>query len=44
MKKKFFDLRLLKHLTIPDMRQLGFEIQEQIKEALSRKEILNKHE
>jgi len=26
------------------MRQLGFEIQEQIKEALSRKEILNKHE
>ena len=26
MKKKFFDLRLLKHLTIPDMRQLGFEI------------------
>ena len=26
MKKKFFDLRLLKHLTIPDMKQLGFEI------------------
>lgn len=26
MKKKFFDLQLLKHLTIPDMRQLGFEI------------------
>jgi predicted transcriptional regulator len=26
MKKKFFDLNLLKHITIPDMRQLGFEI------------------
>jgi DNA-binding MarR family transcriptional regulator len=26
MKKKFFDLRLLKHLTIPDLSQLGFEI------------------
>jgi hypothetical protein len=26
MKKKFFDLQLLKYLTIPDMRQLGFEI------------------
>jgi len=26
MKKKFFELRLLKHLTIPDLRQLGFEI------------------
>jgi len=26
MKNKFFDLSLLKHLTIPDMRQLGFEI------------------
>ncbi len=26
MKKKFFDLQLLKHITIPDMRQLGFEI------------------
>ena len=26
MKKKFFDLHLLKHLTVPDMRQLGFEI------------------
>jgi len=26
MKKKFFDLRLLKHLTIPDLKQLGFEI------------------
>lgn len=26
MKKKFFDLHLLKHLTIPDLKQLGFEI------------------
>lgn len=26
MKRKFFDLQLLKYLTIPDMRQLGFEI------------------
>ncbi len=26
MKKKFFDLQLLKQLTIPDLRQLGFEI------------------
>jgi len=26
MKKKFFNLRLLKQITVPDLRQLGFEI------------------
>lgn len=26
MKTKFFDLHLLKHITIPDLQQLGFEI------------------
>ncbi|MDG6218984.1 MAG: hypothetical protein QCI00_06050 [Candidatus Thermoplasmatota archaeon] len=26
MKRKFFDLHLLKHLTVPDLKKLGFEI------------------